>query len=93
LELFRKRELYNGKGTILQAILESKCPETLQICLEITNGKEHIVECLKQELESNRTFIHAVCETPLVNLVKLAIEDTDLILKRLDDDDVTPLMK
>jgi hypothetical protein len=53
------------------------------------------MNCLRQELVSNQTFIHAVCETPLamVSLVKLAIEDNEQVLESLDNDGVTPLMK
>jgi hypothetical protein len=51
------------------------------------------MNCLRQELVSNQTFIHAVCETPLVSLVKLAIEDNEQVLESLGNDGVTPLMK
>jgi hypothetical protein len=66
----------------------------LQVCLELADGENHILDCLKKELDLDRTFIHAICETPLVRLVELAIKnETDQVLKRLDNDDVTPLMK
>ena len=94
LELFQDSKLYKNKGTILRAILESRCPKTLQVCLELADGENHILDCLKKELDLDRTFIHAICETPLVRLVELAIKnETDQVLKRLDNDDVTPLMK
>ncbi|CAB4020012.1 transient receptor potential cation channel subfamily A member 1-like, partial [Paramuricea clavata] len=93
LDIFKKRELYHNKSTILQAILKSRSPKTLQVCLDIDNGRDAILDCLRQELVSDRTFIHAVCETPLVSLVELAIEDNEHVLESLDNDDVTPLMK
>ena len=95
LQLFKNFKLYKNKGTILQAIVESRCPKTLKKVLEIDKGKSYISECLKEELnqERNKTFIHDVCETPLVDLVKMAITDTEQVLKRLGKDGVTPLMK
>ena len=73
--------------------MESRCPGTLKACLEVDNGREHIVQCLELERESNRTFIHTVCQTPLVELVKLAIEGTEQVLEIRDDDYATPLIK
>lgn len=96
LELFKNRKLYHDKGTILQAIVESRCASlasTLKACLEVGNGEEHIVQCLEHELQFNQTFIHAVCQTPLVELVKLAIEVTEQVLERRDEDNATPLIK
>lgn len=96
LELFKNCKLYHDKGTILQAIVESRCASlasTLKACLDVDNGKEHIVQCLKHELHLNQTFIHAVCQTPLVELVELAIEVREQVLEMRDDDNATPLIK
>ena len=72
--------------------MESRCPETLKVFLEVQSGRDHIVQCLTQELQSMQTFIHDVCQTPLVKLVELALKETELVLERKNLNDATPLM-
>ncbi|XP_028402404.1 ankyrin repeat domain-containing protein 50-like [Dendronephthya gigantea] len=97
-QLFTNSELYKG-GTILQAILESSSSEKsekLRTCMNVQDGREHIIQCLKIELKRNKSFIHKLCETPLVELVELAIEENDekdMVFRKTDERGNTPLIR
>ena len=74
----------------------SRKSEILKTCLEVEKGRKHIIECLKMELNRSKSFIHKVCETPLVELIKLAVEETDegdMVFRKTDEQGNTPLIR
>ena len=91
--LISNKNLYRQKGTILQAIVESKNPDTFCVCIDNEVLGHHLIqECLKKELENDHQFFHKICRTPLVNLGEMAIEIDGNLLDKVDNHGMTPLM-
>ena len=91
--LFTKKKLYGGKGTILQALIESKSPDTLWECFKNEREQELIRKCLSIELKNDSCFLHKVCCKPLVAIVDMAVSENPRLLDGLDNEGMTPLMR
>ena len=91
--LFTEKKLYGGKGTILQALIESKSPDTLWECFKNEREQELIRKCLSIELKNDSCFLHKVCCKPLVAIVDMVVSENPRLLDGLDNEGMTPLMR